>query len=87
MLAGLLQTSDWSQPQKMEPKDFPGLHRDFSVPYNCLAGANPLTMPSVVPRVHALYTQRTFELPLDHSLKWAETMVSKHTAVNEGIRH
>lgn len=48
---------------------FPGLHRDFSVSYNCLAGANPLTMPSVVLRVCAFYTRRTFEPPLDHSLK------------------
>lgn len=33
------------------------------------------------------YTLRTFEPPLDHSLKGVETMVSKHTAVNEGIRY
>lgn len=46
-----------------------------------------LTMPSVIPRVRALPARRTFEPPLDHSLKGVETMVSKHTGVNEGIRH
>lgn len=54
---------------------------------NCLAGARHPHNALCYTAVRALPARRTFEPPLDHSLKGVETMVSKHTGVNEGIRH